>query len=106
MGLEVAAAGGHRVLICGPPGSDNTLLARFFPSIRLRPLVLACHTEGALNGCKCDPTEALDVTRIYSVTRLLPYDVPLIRHRSFHVLSPEGDLRQHITITVCAEHRP
>jgi hypothetical protein len=50
--------------------------------------------------------EALDVTRIYSVTRLLPYDVSLIRHRSFHVLSRERDLRQHITITVCAEHRP
>ena len=51
----------------GPPGSGKTLLARSLPSILPR----------------MTPTEALDVTRIYSVAGMLPGDVPLIRHRPF-----------------------
>ena len=65
--LEVAAAGGHNVIMMGPPGSGKTLLARSLPSI-LPPMT----TE-----------EALEVTKIYSVCGLLPSDTPLIRQRPF-----------------------
>ncbi|MBA7501139.1 Competence protein ComM [subsurface metagenome] len=65
--LEVAAAGGHNVIMMGPPGSGKTLLARSLPLI-LPPMT----TE-----------EALEVTKIYSVSGLLPSDTPLIRHRPF-----------------------
>ncbi|MFA5309004.1 MAG: YifB family Mg chelatase-like AAA ATPase [Dehalococcoidales bacterium] len=65
--LEVAAAGGHNMIMCGPPGSGKTLLARALPSI-LPPMT---------NG------EALEVTKIYSVSGLLPADTPMIRQRPF-----------------------
>ena len=76
--LEVAAAGGHNVLMVGPPGAGKTLMARSLPSILP----------------KMTPDEALDVTRIYSVADLLPKDTPLIRHRPFraphHTISHAG----------------
>jgi len=65
--LEVAASGGHNLIMSGPPGSGKTLLARSLPAI-LPPMT----TE-----------EALDVTKIYSVSGLLPSDTPLIRRRPF-----------------------
>ncbi len=65
--LEVAAAGGHNVIMCGPPGSGKTLLARSLPSI-LPPMT----TE-----------EALEVTKIYSVSGLLPSNTPMVRQRPF-----------------------
>ena len=65
--LEVAAAGGHNLLMSGPPGSGKTLLARSLPSIL--PTMSSA--------------EALDVTRIYSVSGLLPSDTPLMSHRPF-----------------------
>ena len=65
--LEVAAAGGHNLLMSGPPGSRKTLLARAMPSILPR----------------MTPEEALDVTKIYSVGGLLPIDRPLMAQRPF-----------------------
>ena len=65
--LEVAAAGGHNMIMMGPPGSGKTILARSLPSI-LPPMPTA---------------EALEVTKIYSVTGMLPPDTPLIRQRPF-----------------------
>jgi magnesium chelatase family protein len=76
--LEVAAAGGHNLLMIGPPGAGKTLMARALPSI--------------LPAMTID--ESLDVTRIYSVADLLPSDVPLIRARPFrsphHTISHAG----------------
>jgi len=65
--LEVTAAGRHNLIMCGPPGIGKTLLARSLPSI-LPPMT----TE-----------EALEVTKIYSVSGLLPPDTPLVRQRPF-----------------------
>jgi len=65
--LEVAAAGGHNLVMMGPPGSGKTLLARALPSIM----------PSLTNE------EALEVTKIYSVAGLLPSDTPLIRQRPF-----------------------
>ena len=76
--LEVAAAGGHNVIMVGPPGAGKTLLARAMPGILPRMTI----------------DEALDVTRIYSVADQLPPDVPLIRNRPFraphHTISHAG----------------
>jgi len=76
--LEVAAAGGHNVIMCGPPGSGKTLLARSLPSI-LPPMTT---------------DEALEVTKIYSISGLLPPDTPMIRQRPFrsphHTISNAG----------------
>ncbi|GAB4479324.1 MAG: YifB family Mg chelatase-like AAA ATPase [Anaerolineales bacterium] len=76
--LEVAAAGGHNVLMIGPPGAGKTLLSRAMPGILPRLTI----------------EEALDVTRIYSVADQLPADAPLVRVRPFraphHTISHAG----------------
>ena len=65
--IEVAAAGGHHVLLLGPPGSGKTMLAERLPGI-LPPLCLA---------------EALEVTAIHSVAGTLPADQPLVSRAPF-----------------------
>ena len=65
--LEVAASGFHNLVFNGPPGSGKTLLARCLPSILPR----------------MTPEEALEVSKIYSVSGALPSDSPLIVRRPF-----------------------
>ncbi len=76
--LEIAAAGGHNMLMVGPPGSGKTLIARRLPTI-LPPLVLP---------------EALEITKIYSIAGMLPANCGLIRTRPFrsphHTISSAG----------------
>ncbi|MDO8736225.1 MAG: YifB family Mg chelatase-like AAA ATPase, partial [Thermoleophilia bacterium] len=78
--LEVCAAGGHNLLMMGPPGSGKTMLARRLPSI-LPPL---------------DIREAIEVTRIYSVAGLLNEGRSLISTRPFR--SPHHTI-SHIGLT-------
>ena len=76
--LEVAASGGHNLLMSGAPGAGKTLLARCLPTI--------------LPSLSRD--EMLECTKIYSVAGMLPSNQPLIRHRPFraphHTVSHAG----------------
>jgi magnesium chelatase family protein len=76
--LEIAAAGGHNLLLIGPPGAGKSMLARCMPEL-LPPLSF---------------DEALDVTRIYSVAGLLSAGEVLVRRRPFraphHTISYAG----------------
>jgi magnesium chelatase family protein len=76
--LEIAAAGGHNLLVFGPPGSGKTMLARSLPSIM----------------ASLGPAEAVEVTRLYSLAGL--FGAGLITRPPFrsphHSASPEGIL--------------
>ena len=74
--LEVAAAGGHNLIMVGPPGSGKTMMARRLPAI-LPPLTL---------------NEALETTKIHSVAGLIDHGRSLVTERPFrsphHTVSP------------------
>jgi len=76
--LEVAAAGGHHVLMVGPPGTGKSLLAARMPTI-LPPMTLE---------------EAIEATRVHSCAGLLPAGEPILRLRPFrsphHTISYAG----------------
>ena len=76
--LEIAAAGGHNIFLLGSPGAGKTMLARAMPGIMP----------------SLTPQEALEVTRIYSVTGNLTPGESIIRRRPFcaphHTISRVG----------------
>lgn len=76
--LEIAAAGGHNILLIGPPGSGKSMLAKRLPSI-LPDMTFA---------------ETIETTKIHSIAGTIPNGSALIHHRPFrsphHTVSPAG----------------
>ena len=76
--LEISAAGGHNIIMVGPPGSGKSMLAKRLPSI-LPDMTFE---------------ESLETTKLYSVAGTLPDGVSLITQRPFraphHTVSPAG----------------
>ncbi len=76
--LEIAASGGHNVLLIGPPGSGKSMLAKRIPSI-LPEMTFE---------------ESIETTRLHSIAGTLADDAPLVTARPFraphHTISPPG----------------
>ncbi len=76
--MEIAAAGGHNLLMIGPPGAGKSMLAKRLPSI-LPEMSFA---------------ESIETTKIHSIAGQLPPDMPIVRVRPFraphHTISPAG----------------
>lgn len=74
--LEIAAAGGHNIILIGSPGAGKTMLARAMPGI-MPPMTV---------------DEAIETTKVHSIAGLLPKDSPLVVQRPFrsphHTASP------------------
>ena len=86
--LEIAAAGGHNLLLVGPPGSGKTLLARALPSI-LPPL---------------DPEEAIEASAVHSVAGLTDPQHPLLAARPFR--APHHTASHHALVGGGTPPRP
>ena len=76
--VEIAAAGGHNILLIGPPGSGKSMIVKRIPSILP----------------KMTFSEMMETTKIYSASGLLPKDTPLVTERPFraphHTVSSTG----------------
>lgn len=76
--IEIAAAGGHNILMIGSPGAGKSMLAKRIPSI------LPDMTED----------EAIQTTKVHSIAGILPSDVAILKRRPFrsphHTISPAG----------------
>ena len=76
--VEVGAAGGHNLIMIGPPGSGKTMIAKRIPSILP----------------KLSTDESLETTKIQSIVGILPSDTPLVTNRPFrsphHTISDAG----------------
>ncbi len=68
--LEIAASGGHNIIMNGPPGSWKTMLAKAFSTI-MPPLTL---------------DESIEISKIYSISWLLSNDNPIIKSRPFRTV--------------------